>query len=75
MSLREFLRTQTNARELCIIREDGWFLAACWIDYEDLFHIPPKLADRPVKSDEWGFLPTTTESGDTVKIQCHYINV
>jgi len=75
MSLREFLRTQTNTRELCIIREDGWIVAACWIDCEDLFHIPPRLADRPVKSDEWGFLPTTTESGDIVKIQCHNIEV
>jgi hypothetical protein len=75
MSLREFLRTKTYTRELCIIREDGWAVAVCWIDYEDLFCIPLKLADRPVKSDEWGFLPTTTESGDTVIIQCHYIDV
>lgn len=75
MTLREFLRTKTHVRELCIIREDGWIVAACWIDYEDLFHIPPRLTDRPVKSDEWGFLATTTESGDTVEIQCHYIDV
>lgn len=43
MILRDFLHKKTNAKELCIIREDGWIIASCWIDYEDLFAIPQNL--------------------------------
>ena len=75
MTLRDFLRTKTNARELCVIRDAGWIVATCWIDYEDLFHIPPKLADRVVKKDEWGYIPIVNENNAAMKIPCHYIDV
>lgn len=75
MTLREFLRTKTNALELCAICEGGWITATCWIDYEDLFHIPPKLADKIVKGDKWDYLTIVNENNASIKIPCHYIDI
>lgn len=75
MTLREFLRTKTNELELCAICEDGWIVATCWIDYEDLFHIPPRLADREVKNDKWEELSIVNENNASIIVPCHYIYV
>ena len=75
MTLYEFLRTKTNVKELCVIRESGWIVATCWIDYEDLFAIPNRLADNIVKKDEWGYLPIVNENNAEIKIPCHYVDV
>lgn len=75
MRLREFLRKKTNAHELCVIRRDGWIVATCWIDREDLFHVPSELAGKEVKCAEWGYLPIVNENNATVKVSCHYVDV
>ena len=74
-TLREFLRKKTQALELCAITDGGWTVATCWIDYEDLFHIPPKLADKEVKSDKWDELTIVDVNGTSIKVPCHYVNV
>lgn len=75
MTLKEFLWKNTYAKELCVIREDGWIVASCWIDYEDLFHIPPRLANEEVKGNEWGYLSIVNENNAEIQIPCHYIDV
>ena len=75
MKLREFLLKKTNVKELCVIRDSGYIVASCWIDYEDLFHIPYKLADKVVKNDEWGYLSIVNENNAEIKIPCHYVDV
>lgn len=75
MTLREFLRKKTNVRELCIIRESGWIIASCWIDYEDLFAIPQQLSQKTIKKDEWGYITIVNENNAEIKIPCHYIDV
>lgn len=75
MTLREFLRKKTNVRELCIIRESGWIVASCWIDYEDLFAIPQQLSQKTIKKDEWGYITIVNENNAEIKIPCHYIDV
>lgn len=75
ITLRTFLREKTKARELCVIRECGWIVAACWIDYEDLFHIPPTMSDMIVKKDEWGYLDVVNENNACIKIPCHFVDV
>lgn len=75
MTLRDFLRTKTNVKELCVIRDSGWIVATCWIDYEDLFYIPTKLADKLVKNDEWDYLLIVNENNAEIKIPCHYVDV
>lgn len=75
MTLWEFLRKKTEARELCVIRESGYIVASCWIDYEDLFHVPPRLADKEIKEDEWGYLTIVNKNNAELKIPCHYVDV
>ena len=74
MTVGEFCRTKTQAKELCVIRQDGWIVASAWIDYEDLFAIAPRDREKEVKSDEWGTLGVVTEHGDPVSVPCHYID-
>ena len=75
MKLREFLLKKTNVKELCVIRDSGWIIASCWIDYEDLFCVPHNLKDKVVKNDEWGYLSIVNENNAEIKIPCHYVDV
>ena len=75
MTLKDFLRNKTNAMELCVIRYDGWIVASCWIDYEDLFTIPNNFADKPVKMDEWDYITIVNKNNAEIKIPCHYVDV
>lgn len=77
MTLREFLRTKTNVKELCVIRESGWIVASFWIDYEDLFcgYLDNKLGDKKVKLDSWDYLPIVNGNNAEIQIPCHYIEV
>lgn len=75
MKLIEFLLKKTNARELCVIRNSGWIVASCWIDYEDLFYVPDDLANKIVKKDEWDYLSIVNENNAEIKIPCHYVDV
>lgn len=75
MKLYDFLKHETNANELCVICEDGYEVATCWIDYEDLFIIPPRLANREIRRDYWGELPIVTEENNKICVPCHYIDV
>lgn len=75
MTLLDFLRTKTQARELCAIRLDGWTIFTAWIDYEDLFAIPQKYVNYSVKKHEWDSLTIVTEHGDRLNIPCHYIDI
>lgn len=75
MKLREYLRTKTNVYELCVIRENGWIVASCWIDHEDLFHVPERLADKEVKKEEWDYLTIVNENNAKLKVPCHYVYV
>ena len=77
MTLIEFLRTKTNVKELCVIRESGWTVASFWIDYEDLFcgYLDNKLGNKKVKLDTWDYLPIVNGNNAEIKIPCHYIEV
>lgn len=77
MTLREFLRTKTNAQELCVICEDGWIVAAFWIDYEDLFcgYLDKNLGERKVKLDCWDYITIVNENNTRIQVPCHRIEV
>lgn len=74
MTIGEFCRRKTQAKELCVIRDCGYITTTAWIDYEDLFSITPRIRDAEVKSDEWGTLSIVTEHGDSIEVPCHYID-
>lgn len=49
ITLSKFLQNRTAAKELCVIREDGWIVATFWIDHEDLFmrYLDNKIGSNP----------------------------
>ena len=75
MKLGDFLRHETNAHELCAICEDGYEVATCWIDYEDLFLVPARLVNKEVQRNYWDMLPIVTEDNNQMYVPCHYIDV
>ena len=77
MTLSEFLLHQTQALELCVIRDCGWIVASYYIDHEDLFdrHLSHKLGNLEVKGDEWGVINIKLKDGKVIQIPCHYIDV
>lgn len=75
MKLSDFLRYETNAHELCVICKDGYAVATCWIDYEDLFLVPSRLVNKEVQRNYWNMLPIVTEDNTQMYVPCHYIDV
>lgn len=77
MILNKFLLEETQVKELCVIREDGWRTGTVWIDNEDLFKysVAPRLLDKVVKSDEWGTITVIDQYEEEREIPCHYIDV
>lgn len=75
MTVMDFLRNETKPLELCVIRDEGYIVASCWIDYEDIFMIPDSLASKRVKSTEWGTLSTVNKNGFAKYVECHFIDV
>ena len=77
MTLIEFLRTKTNANELCVICDGGWIVASFWIDHEDLFcrYVDYELGSKPIRRAYWDYLPIVNENNASIKIPCHYIDI
>lgn len=75
MSVREFLLNRTDVHELCVVRDSGYIVMTAWIDYEDLFAINNDIGSKIVKSDTWGTIPIRDHNGNTVNVECHYIDV
>ena len=75
MRLYDFLRYNTNVKELCVIRNGGWIVATCWIDSEDLFLINQNLINKEVQADSWRTLTVVNEHNDEVRIPCHCIDI
>lgn len=55
MTVIEYCRNETDVRELVIIRAGGYTSCAAYIDYEDLFRLPPNIPMRTLSNP-----PTTT---------------
>lgn len=77
MTLREFLKTQTNPCELCVIRDCGWIVATVWIDHEDLFvrYLSEGLEYSEVEKHWWGDIAIVNENNAKIRIPCHYVDV
>lgn len=75
MIVSEFLSKNTEVKELCVIRDSGYIIMTAWIDYEDLFVINDKIGNKIVKSDIWGTIPIRNHNGNTIEVDCHYIDI
>lgn len=74
MNVYEFCKKNTQAHQLCVVRDCGWIVEAVWIDHEDIFRMSKESQIATVKKTEFGELPVKTEHGDTVHIPCLYID-
>lgn len=75
MTVREFLLKHTEVHELCVVRDSGYIVMTAWIDYEDLFAINNDIGKKIVKSDDWGTISIRNHNGNTVDVDCHYIDI
>ena len=75
MQLNDFLMYRTQVGELCVVRDAGWICACAYIDHEDLFAVPERLAEREVKGDVWGTIDVVRELGQKASVPCHYVDV
>lgn len=75
MTVREFLLKRTDAQELCVIRDSGYIVMTAWIDYEDLFAINNDIGKKNVRSDTWGTIPIRNHNGNTINVDCHFIDI
>ena len=75
MTVKEFLLKHTEVKELCVIRDSGYIIMTVWIDYEDLFATNNDVAKKIVKSDSWGMIPILNHNGNTIYVDCHYIDI
>lgn len=75
MTVREFLLKHTEVRELCVVRDSGYIVMTAWIDYEDLFAINNDIGNKVVKSDTLGTITIRNHNGNTVDVDCHYIDI
>lgn len=75
MTVREFLLNKTKVKELYVVRDCGYIVMTTWIDCEDLFATNPVVDKMEVKSDSYGTIPILDHNGNTIEIDCHYIDV
>ena len=75
MTVRELLLNETNAEELCVIRNAGYIVEVAYIDHEDLFIGNINHAYEIVKSDGWGYLETYTPGNLKKATPVHYIDI
>lgn len=75
MTVREFLLRHTDVEGLYVVRESGYIIMTAWIDYEDLFAINNDIGNKIVKSDIWGTIPIRNHGGNTIEVDCHYIDI
>lgn len=75
MTVKEFLLKNTDVKELCVVRDSGYIVMTTWIDYEDLFAINNDIGKKIVKSDIWGTIPIRNHNGNTIDVDCHYIDI
>lgn len=76
-TLYNFLREKTKDTELCIICDNGWRSAACWVDHEDLFlgSLPKTMLEMEVKKDSWETLEKVDGVGKKCYTMAHYIYI
>ena len=75
LSVGEFCRTKTEVFQLCVIRDCGWIVETCWIDYEDIFRLSKETSEKKVKDYEFGTLPIRNHNGKKLEVPCLYIDV
>lgn len=75
MTVIEYCREKTEVGELVIIREGGWVTCAAYIDYEDLFRLPPNINRREVAGAEHGWIKLASPASGPCEAPCLYLDI
>lgn len=75
MTVIEYCREKTEVGELVTIREGGWVTCAAYIDYEDLFRLPPDINRREVIGAERGWIKLVSPASGACNAPCVYLDI
>ena len=62
-TLKEFLLTETDANELCIIRQTGYIIGTVYIDHEDIstLSLPKPFLNKNVLESDFDWFRTCSD--------------
>ena len=75
MTVIEYCLTKTEVHELVIIRSGGYRTCAAFIDYEDLFRLPPDIANAEVMDAGHGFIAVAGPANTSCNTPCVYLDI
>lgn len=75
MTVIEYCRNETDVCELVIIRAGGYTSCAAYIDYEDLFRLPPNIAHADVIESSYDHIKVLDHQGTYVSVPCTYLDI
>lgn len=75
MTVIEYCREKTEVNELVIIRCAGYTTCAAYIDYEDLFRLPPDIAEAEVTDAHRGAIVVAGPANTSCYAPCVYLDI
>ena len=75
MTAIEYCRKKTEVNELVIIRRNGYTTCAAYIDYEDLFRLPPDIAEADVTDAHRGAIVVAGPANTSCYAPCVYLDI
>lgn len=75
MTVIEYCRHETRVSELVIIRAGGWVRSSAYIDHEDLFRLPPDIANAEVIRSKRSCIDVATRAGGAWSTPCVYLDI
>lgn len=75
MTVIEYCRTKTEVNELVIIRRAGYTTCAAYIDIEDLFRLPPDIAEAEVTDAHRGAIVVAGPANTSCYAPCVYLDI
>ena len=75
MTVIEYCREKTEVNELVIIRRSGYTTCAAYIDYEDLFRLPPDIAEAEVTDAHRGAIVVAGPANTSCYAPCVYLDI
>lgn len=75
MTVIEYCLHETRVYELVIIRVSERVRCSAYIDHEDLFRLPPDIADAEVIHSKRGYIDIATRAGGAWTAPCVYLDI
>lgn len=75
MTVIEYCRHETKVSELVIIRTGGRVRCSAYIDHEDLFRLPPDIANAEAIRSKRSCIAVATRAGGAWSAPCVYIDI